>query len=75
MTMARIAALLFAFAGVVFLGVGMSRSSDGERNVVFLILGVVFLLLAAVRLLQSRVKPPVSTDPRLPARKTQKPGT
>lgn len=75
MAIARIAALLFALSGLVFLGVGLSRTSDGERNVVFIILGVVFLLLAALRFLQSRGKPAVSTDPRLPARKTQKPGT
>jgi hypothetical protein len=75
MNMARLSPILFAFAGIVFLVIGMSRTPEGGRNTTFLVLGLVFLILAAANFRRARAKPPVSTDPRLPARKTQKPGT
>jgi hypothetical protein len=75
MNVSKLSPILFAIAGIIFLVLGMSPTPEGGRNTTYLILGVVFLLLAAANFRRSRAKPAVSTDPRLPARKTQKPGT
>jgi len=62
--------VLFALAGVVFLVVALAPRTPGKAlDSTFLVLGIVFLVLALGSYRRLRATPPVSTDPRLPARK------
>ena len=76
MNRSRWTPLLFVFASIMFFIAGfIPRLDDRPMNTTMVVLGLVFMILAVGHYARLRQAPPtVKTDPRLPARKTQKPG-